>query len=168
MFCPLTWTRPPSRHPNLNLEFPNCWVQCQKVAAWETLPCLPCPSSTSQGTGHGLMWLPQPHVQTPSALLANSFFLPALQTYDVHDWLCPSQGRVGPQKDPGCLGGEFEGPRAQSGKSKCRKFPWPHGLPTLLEVGEGRVWPRRSRVRPRARRLSPSSEDETRSRCPSA
>lgn len=57
----------------------------------------------------------------------------------------------------------------QSGKSKCRKFPWPHGLLTPLEVGEGRVRrPRRSRVRPRARPLLPSSEDEARSRCPSS
>lgn len=57
----------------------------------------------------------------------------------------------------------------QSGKSKCRKFPGPHGLPTPLEVGEGRVRrPRRSRVRPRSRPLLPSSEDETRSRCPSS
>lgn len=62
--------------------------------------------------------------------------------------------------------------RAWLANAKCRlqvgRFPWPHGLPTPLEVGEGRVWPRRSRVEIRTKPIVLRSKDGTGSRCPSS
>lgn len=63
-------------------------------------------------------------------------------------------------EDPRCL--EWE----EQVQNVGSKFPWRHGLSTSLEVGEGRMWPRKSRTGPRARPLLPKSKDETGSRCP--
>lgn len=45
-------------------------------------------------------------------------------------------------------------------------LPWPHGLPTSLEVGEENIWPNRSRIGPRARSILPQSKDGSGFRSP--
>lgn len=122
------------------------------------------------------------HVQIPATLPAKAVhwppFRPRTTWWSV--FLCWEDGpREEVYTGPG--GGimalwagiwESEGSRAWLASIEFRlqvgRFPWPHGLPTPLEVGEERVWPRKSRVGHMTRPALPRSKDGTGSRCPSS
>lgn len=138
------------------------------MAAQEKRPQHPCypPFSPSLGTLHGRMWVHQ-------LTCTNSVHAacPQLSLGPISDLRCTRWGvflcwesrpreevYTGPGgrvmvTEQGIQG--FQGSSACLASAECRlhvgRFLWPHGLPIPLEVGEGRVWPRRSRVRPRAK-----------------
>lgn len=173
MFCPPTRARPPSQQsksPSLNLEFCNfpefntrMWQHGGNYHGTSTpLPRLFPQSCTARG------------LQILFAPSANSCPLAVGCTW----WGVSFCWEGGPGEEVYtdlwdriiAFGQSIWGFQESKASAKYHLqvdgLPWPHGLPTSLEVGEESIWPNRSRIGPRARSVLPQSKDGSGFRSP--